>query len=92
MTPTTEAGIDYGFTRDVYMVLGDPQDQTGGPGRCAPISSPSPTGSGAAPMVMALGGVLSLTDRRYRVGAPARAKRAAPPARCPRNEAGCAAR
>ncbi|MGB3281070.1 MAG: heme lyase CcmF/NrfE family subunit, partial [Pseudorhodobacter sp.] len=24
--PTTEAGIDYGFTRDIYLVIGDAQD------------------------------------------------------------------
>ena len=35
----------------------------------------------AGAMLMALGGVVSLTDRRYRVGAPAR--RAPPPAALP---------
>jgi cytochrome c-type biogenesis protein CcmF len=68
-TPTTEAGIDYGFYRDIYIVLGDPQQ--GGEGAWAVRSYVKPYANwiwGGA-VVMALGGVLSLTDRRYRVGA-----------------------
>ncbi|MGF1660671.1 MAG: heme lyase CcmF/NrfE family subunit [Rubrimonas sp.] len=80
--PTTEAGIAYGFTRDLYIVLGDPQQPRPGeaPGAYAVRSYVKPFANwiwGGA-VIMALGGVLSLSDRRYRVGAPVRARRAAP--------------
>ena len=76
--PTTEAGIDYGFTRDVYVVLGDPQDATGGAWAVRSYVKPFANWIWGGSVIMALGGVLSLTDRRYRVGAPARAKGTAP--------------
>ncbi len=80
--PTTEAGIAYGFTRDIYIVLGDPQQPRAGEasGGYAVRTYIKPFANwiwGGA-IIMALGGVLSLTDHRYRVGAPVRAKRAAP--------------
>ncbi|SDZ79453.1 heme lyase CcmF/NrfE family subunit [Rubrimonas cliftonensis] len=79
-TPTTEAGIDNGFTRDLYLVLGDPQVGTGGvpTGAWAVRAYVKPFANwiwGGA-ILMALGGCLSLTDRRYRVGAPTRAAQA----------------
>ncbi len=37
--PTTEAGIDHGLMRDLYLVIGD--RRTTAAGRCAAISSPS---------------------------------------------------
>ncbi len=43
--PTTEAAIDYGLFRDVYLVIGDPQANGGWAVRA--ISSPSPTGCGS---------------------------------------------
>jgi cytochrome c-type biogenesis protein CcmF len=64
--PTTEAAIDSGLTRDLYVVLGDPQPQGGYAVRIyvKPFANWIWIGS----IVMALGGLLSLTDRRYRVG------------------------
>lgn len=68
--PTTEAAIDYRFMRDVYVVIGDPQDDGGWVMRV--YIKPLVNWIWAGCLVMALGGVLSLTDRRYRVAAGAR--------------------
>ena len=68
--PTTEAALDYGLFRDIYLVIGDPQ-QGGGyavRGYWKPFANWIWLGCG----LMALGGLLSLTDRRYRVAAGAR--------------------
>ena len=76
--PTTEAAIDMGLTRDVYVVLGDPQKDGGWAMRTCvkPFANWIWIGS----IVMALGGAVSLTDRRYRVGAVARRAPAPVPA------------
>ncbi len=71
-TPTTEAGIDYGFFRDIYIVLGDPQQDGSGGWAVRTYIKPYANWIWGGTIVMALGGVLSLTDRRYRVGAPKR--------------------
>ena len=71
--PTTEAAMDIGITRDVYLVIGDPQDNGGWAVRSYVKPFVNWIWFGAT--VMALGGVLSLTDRRYRVAAGARRKR-----------------
>ncbi|MCZ8080746.1 MAG: heme lyase CcmF/NrfE family subunit [Rhodobacteraceae bacterium] len=68
--PTTEAAIDYGFLRDIYLVIGDPQDNGGWAVRS--YIEPFANWLWAGCLLMALGGVLSLTDRRYRVAAGAR--------------------
>jgi cytochrome c-type biogenesis protein CcmF len=68
-TPTTEAGIDYGFYRDIYIVLGDPQAGDAGAWAVRSYVKPYANWIWGGAIVMALGGVLSLTDRRYRVGA-----------------------
>jgi cytochrome c-type biogenesis protein CcmF len=68
--PTTEAGIDYGFWRDVYLVLGEAQDQGGWAVRS--YVKPFANWMWAGGLIMALGGLLSLSDRRYRVAAAAR--------------------
>ena len=73
--PTTEAGIDAGFTRDLYIVLGDPQ-ATGDGWAVRAYVKPFANWIWGGTIIMALGGVLSLTDRRYRVGAPTRAAKA----------------
>jgi cytochrome c-type biogenesis protein CcmF len=65
--PTTEAGIDYGFWRDVYLVIGDPQDQGGWTVRT--YIKPFANWLWAGCIIMSLGGLLSLSDRRYRVAA-----------------------
>ena len=71
--PTTEAGIDNGFLRDVYVVIGDAQDNGGWAVRSyyKPLANWIWGGS----ILMALGGILSLTDRRYRVAAGARKRK-----------------
>ncbi|MDX1780093.1 MAG: heme lyase CcmF/NrfE family subunit [Thalassovita sp.] len=68
--PTTEAAIDNGFLRDIYVVIGDPQDDGGWAVRSyyKPLANWIWGGS----ILMALGGLLSLSDRRYRVAAGAR--------------------
>jgi cytochrome c-type biogenesis protein CcmF len=68
--PTTEAGIDNGFFRDVYTVIGDPQ--TGGGWAVRIYIKPFANWIWGGAIIMALGGLVSLTDRRYRVGAAAR--------------------
>jgi cytochrome c-type biogenesis protein CcmF len=74
--PTTEAAIDYGFWRDVYLVLGDPQE--GGGFAVRSYIKPFANWLWAGCIIMALGGVISLTDRRYRVAAGARRAPRAP--------------
>jgi cytochrome c-type biogenesis protein CcmF len=73
--PTTEAGIDSGFTRDVYIALGDPQAAGGWALRT--WIKPFANWIWGGTIIMALGGFLSLSDRRYRVAAGA-AKAPAP--------------
>ncbi|AZL57560.1 heme lyase CcmF/NrfE family subunit [Tabrizicola piscis] len=68
--PTTEAGIDYGFLRDVYLVLGDRQQSGGWAVRS--YIEPFANWLWGGCILMALGGLLSLSDRRYRVAAGAR--------------------
>lgn len=75
--PTTEAAIDNGVFRDVYVVLGDPQD--GGGHAMRTYIKPFSNWIWGGCILMALGGLLSLLDRRHRVAAPAaRPSRAAP--------------
>jgi cytochrome c-type biogenesis protein CcmF len=75
--PTTEAGIDYGVLRDVYLVLGDPQQ--GGGWAVRTYIKPFVNWLWAGTIIMSLGGLLSLSDRRYRVAAgAARRERPAP--------------
>ena len=78
--PTTEAAIHNGILRDIYLVIGDPQNDGGWAVRTyiKPFANWIWTGA----IIMAFGGVLSLSDRRYRVAAGA-AKAAAPPAAVP---------
>ncbi|OYW61953.1 MAG: heme lyase NrfEFG subunit NrfE [Rhodobacterales bacterium 12-65-15] len=76
--PTTEAAIDYGFLRDLYIVLGDRQQSGGWAVRS--YVEPFANWLWAGCLVMAFGGVLSLSDRRYRVAAGARKVPAGVPA------------
>ncbi len=68
--PTTEAAIDYGFARDLYLVIGDAQ--AGGGFAVRAYIKPFANWLWAGSLLMALGGLLSLTDRRYRLAAGAR--------------------
>ncbi|TNC73344.1 heme lyase CcmF/NrfE family subunit [Rubellimicrobium roseum] len=67
--PTTEAAIDNGVLRDVYVVLGDPQQDGGYAIRT--YVKPFANWIWGGSILMALGGVLSLSDRRLRVAAGA---------------------
>ena len=76
--PTTEAAISSGFLRDIYLVIGDPQD--GGGWAVRTYIKPFAGWIWGGAIIMALGGVMSLTDRRYRVAAGARKVARAVPA------------
>ena len=76
--PTTEAAIDYAFTRDVYVALGDPQE--GGGWALRTYVKPFANWLWGGALLMAFGGGLSLSDRRYRVAAGARRVPAGVPA------------
>ncbi len=68
--PTTEAAIDNGVFRDIYLVIGDAQQDGGWAVRT--YIKPFANWIWAGCIIMALGGFLSLTDRRFRVAAGAR--------------------
>ncbi|APX90923.1 c-type cytochrome biogenesis protein CcmF [Brevirhabdus pacifica] len=74
--PTTEAAIDLGVTRDLYLVIGDAQANGGWAVRT--YIKPFANWIWLGAIIMGLGGVLSLTDRRYRIAAGARKTRATP--------------
>ncbi|WP_226782598.1 heme lyase CcmF/NrfE family subunit [Oceaniglobus trochenteri] len=76
--PTTEAAIHNGVWRDLYVVIGDPQD--GGGWTVRTFVKPFANWIWAGCIIMALGGCLSLSDRRHRVAAGARKTRSAVPA------------
>jgi cytochrome c-type biogenesis protein CcmF len=76
--PTTEAAIDYNLLRDVYVVIGDEQDTGGWVIRTYVKPLTNWIWIGCA--LMALGGLLSLTDRRFRVAAGAAKRATAVPA------------
>ncbi len=73
--PTTEAAIDYGFWRDLYLVIGDPQD--GGGWAVRSYIKPFANWLWGGALLMAFGGFLSLSDRRYRIAAGAAKRRSA---------------
>ncbi len=72
--PTTEAAIDNGFTRDLYVVLGEPSQ---GGFALRVYIKPWANWIWGGSIIMALGGALSLSDRRYRVAAGAAKSRGA---------------
>jgi cytochrome c-type biogenesis protein CcmF len=74
--PTTEAAIDYQIFRDIYVVIGDPQADGGWAVRT--YLKPFANWIWAGVLIMAFGGVLSLTDRRYRVAVGATKRRSMP--------------
>ncbi|MFV0386375.1 heme lyase CcmF/NrfE family subunit [Paracoccus sp. (in: a-proteobacteria)] len=73
--PTTEAAIDNGIFRDIYLVIGD--EQQGGGWAVRSYIKPFANWIWAGAMLMAIGGLISLSDRRYRVAAGARRARLA---------------
>jgi cytochrome c-type biogenesis protein CcmF len=70
-TPTTEVGLVQGFFGDLYIVLGD-EDGKGGRNVRATYN-PFATWIWLGATIMFLGGLLSLSDRRLRIGVPQRA-------------------
>ncbi|MET1026513.1 MAG: heme lyase CcmF/NrfE family subunit [Dongiaceae bacterium] len=68
--PTTESAIHSGWDRDLYTVIGEPDGKGGWTVRIyhEPLVLWIWGGGG----FMVLGGLISLSDRRYRVGAPSR--------------------
>ncbi len=74
--PTTEAAIVGTFLGDVYAVIGD-KDAAGGYVTRL-YFNPLVPWMWVGALVMVLGGLVSLTDRRHRIGAPTRARAAKP--------------
>jgi cytochrome c-type biogenesis protein CcmF len=66
--PMTEAAIDWGFTRDIYVALGEPLDNGAWSARI--YYKPFIRWVWLGGLLMALGGLLSVLDRRYRRIAP----------------------
>jgi cytochrome c-type biogenesis protein CcmF len=80
--PTTEAAIHVALAGDLYVVLGDElKDGAGWVLRL--YFNPLVRLIWIGAIVMALGGILSLSDRRLRIGAPRRARREQPAAASP---------
>jgi len=71
---TTEAGILNGAWRDIYLVLGDKQDN--GTWAVRSYIKPFADWIWGGALLMALGGAFSLSDRRLRVAGSARVLRA----------------
>jgi cytochrome c-type biogenesis protein CcmF len=74
--PTTEAAIDYNLARDVYVVIGDAQ--TNGGWAVRTYIKPLTNWIWIGCALMALGGLLSLSDRRFRVAGGARKPQTVP--------------
>ncbi len=73
---TTEAAIQNGILRDLYLVIGDKQDN--GSYAVRTYIKPFANWVWGGAILMALGGLLSLTDRRHRVAAGAARLQAVP--------------
>jgi cytochrome c-type biogenesis protein CcmF len=70
-TPTTEVGLVQGFFGDLYIVLGD-EDSKGGRNVRATYN-PLATWIWLGAVIMFVGGLFSLSDRRLRIGVPQKA-------------------
>jgi cytochrome c-type biogenesis protein CcmF len=66
--PMTEAAIDPGLTRDVYVAIGEPLGE--GAWSVRAHVKPFVGWIWAGALLMALGGLLAAADRRYRARAP----------------------
>jgi cytochrome c-type biogenesis protein CcmF len=67
--PMTEAAIDTGFMRDLYVSLGEPIPDSNGAWAVRVYHKPFIDWIWAGCLMMALGGVLAISDRRYRIHA-----------------------
>ena len=72
---TTEAAIHPTLTSDLYAVIGDPDGSGGWAARL--YHKPLVNWIWLGAILVAVGGIVSLTDRRHRVGAPRRKARRA---------------
>jgi cytochrome c-type biogenesis protein CcmF len=70
--PMTEAAIDSGFLRDVYVSLGEPIDRSNIDGAWVVrvYYKPFVDWIWGGCLLMALGGLLAISDRRYRLSKP----------------------
>ncbi len=73
---TTESGIHASWRGDLYLVIGDGQPEGGYAVRA--YFNPLVRFIWLGALIMFIGGGISLSDRRLRVGAPRRARRAVP--------------
>jgi cytochrome c-type biogenesis protein CcmF len=78
--PTSEAGIDMGFWRDLYVVLGDPAEGAPGGHTMRIYVNPLVMWIWGGVAIMGVAGLISLSDRRHRVGAPSPARTRLAPA------------
>ncbi|HQU14614.1 MAG: c-type cytochrome biogenesis protein CcmF [Chromatiales bacterium 21-64-14] len=76
-SPMTEAGIQPGLFRDLYVSLGEPQDN--GAWTLRIYYKPMVRWIWIGSLLMALGGLVSATDRRYRLAVARAAQPAAGP-------------
>ncbi len=72
--PTTEVGLLQTALGDLYVVMGD--DLGDGRRTLRVYFNPLVSCIWLGALIMFLGGIFSLTDRRYRVGAPRAARKA----------------
>jgi cytochrome c biogenesis protein CcmG/thiol:disulfide interchange protein DsbE len=88
--PMTEAAIDTGFLRDVYVSLGEPIDKARPEAAWAVrvYYKPFVDWIWGGCILMALGGLIAMSDRRYRIKARASSARHPPPRRCRRTPRG----
>ena len=73
---TTEAGIKSGWLEDLYIVIGTNDEKNGQTVRIYLMPLVGWVWMGV--LIMVFGGLLSLTDRRFRIGVPERQKIAGP--------------
>jgi cytochrome c-type biogenesis protein CcmF len=64
-SPMTEAAIDAGLTRDLYVALGEPLQ--GGAWSVRVYHKPFVQWIWLGPLLMGLGGLTAVADRRYRM-------------------------
>jgi cytochrome c-type biogenesis protein CcmF len=67
--PMTEAAIDTGMFRDIYISLGEPMSGTRGAWSVRVHYKPFVDWIWGGCLLMALGGVFAASDRRYRIKA-----------------------
>jgi cytochrome c-type biogenesis protein CcmF len=80
---TTEAAIRLTPLEDIYLVLGDPRDTSPEARVIRAYHHPMVSLLWGGSLIMVFGGIVSIMDRRYRIGAPARKPRPAAPETVP---------